>query len=195
VNDWSAEELRRAAIEALGSHPDARALEALQRSDLSIAPAVGGWEASSGPVRAHRVTLSLDARLLGTMRASHAACDTLEAALARAVATRSGQALLGFELRWAPHVPPVVVGYRDAPPHAEPALAEAMPAYLLGLGEEALAHIVATAHVTQTARAVRLALDADGRARLVARSDGLALVCTAARDLLGDAAITVTVEP
>ena len=61
-----------------------------------MTPAVTQWEASTGRVEGHRVTLELDAERLARVRREPAVYDAVCAALAAAVATRAGESL--FEL-------------------------------------------------------------------------------------------------
>ena len=182
---WSSEGLRRAALEALGALADERAVDALVHGDFAVTPAAARWDASAGPVEAHRVTLALDARRLGTLRAAPGVVDALCAAVAAAVATRAGQSLLELALRWAPGARAATMGYRDAPPPPV-TLREGLVEYLDALGERSLASAAAGAHLdAEDPSEVLLLVD---RATFDAlRSDAHAhtVLTRALRDLLG----------
>jgi hypothetical protein len=195
MSAWSPEELRRAAIEALGEYADPRARDALQQGQLTIAPGVAGWEGSEGRVEAHRVILALDAEQLGRLRASHAVVDALDAALAKAVARRKGEVLLGVELRWARRGDRAVSrGYRDGPPVGEGTLRDALIAYLDGAGKPTLARIVAQGEVATEPTRVRVVLPAELRAQLGDHEHAIPTLTSALRDLLASPGISVNVE-
>ena len=195
MSDWTPEELRRVALEALSEYSDPRARDALEQGDVAIDPGVAGWEGSEGRVEAHRVTLSLDAGRLGRVRASHATVDALHAALAKAVAQRKGEALQSLELRWARRVEHAVArGYRDGPPEGEGTFGEALAAYLEGAGEDALARIVARGQVATAPARVRIVLSPETRVELRAHEHGIATLTAAVRDLLAPQETSVTVE-
>jgi hypothetical protein len=96
MNGWTSESLRRAALDALGPHGGEVARDALAHGAIDVTPGVARWEASTGRVEGHRVTLELDAARLARMRREPAVYDAVCAALAAAVATRPGESL--FEL-------------------------------------------------------------------------------------------------
>jgi hypothetical protein len=184
---WDGEALRRAALEALGSPADELAADVLRHGELAIVAGAARWDASAGPVEAHRVTLWLDARRLGALRSAHASFDALCAAVAAAVATRPGQSLLELSLRWAPCGRAVAACYRDAPPPPV-TLRDALVEYLDAQGEGALAESVARAHViVDSASEVALFREhgADAPWRSDARATGA--LTRAVRDLLGAA--------
>ena len=155
---------------------------------VAVSPAAAAWQGSHGPVVAHRVAIGLDAGRLGTVRAAHAACDALCAAVAAAIATRPNEALLDVALVWQRGAPSVTAGYRDAPPPAGDALARALGDYLDGAGEAALAAAVQGAASDPDGRAVTVrgvGLSLDARAR--------ATITRAVRDLVGEPRLTVKV--
>ena len=165
------------------------------RVTLTIAPGVSTWEGSEGRVEAHRVTLALDARTLGRVRASHALVDALDAALAKAVAQRRGEALVGVELRWARGGSRAVArGYRDGPPVGEGTLREALVAYLEGAGQADLARVVARGEIATEPARVRIVLQPDQRAQLDAHEHAVTTLTSALRDLLAAHGITVILE-
>ena len=192
---WSGEELRRAALVALGEHADERAREALTHASITVVGATG-WDGSAGPVQAHRVPLGLDARTLGGLRAAPALADALCAAVASAVARRPGQTLLDLHLRWAPGTRSSSAGYRDAPPAADEAsLHEALVGYLEGGGEHLLAAHLAGAVLDQPVAApISIRLAAPGRTGLRDPARALATITAAVRDLLGDEKTRVRVR-
>jgi hypothetical protein len=185
---WTAEGLRRAALDALGPAADERALDALRRCAISLAPSVARWDASQGTVEAHRVTLSADAGTLGLLRSAPALIDALCAALAAVIATRPGEALLELSLRWAPGVCAATAGYRDAPPVAT-TLTEALEQYLDALGEGHLARMLQGAVVEaaeeQQEPVLLLAVDRETWEWLRAEGRATATLTRAAQDLLG----------
>jgi hypothetical protein len=98
VSGWTGDSLRRAALEALGPHGGALARDALVHGAIDVTPGVARWEASTGPVEGHRITLVLDAGLVGQVREEPAAYDAICAAIAAAVAMRPGESLFELEL-------------------------------------------------------------------------------------------------
>jgi hypothetical protein len=183
----SAEELRRAALEALGEHADERARDALAHASVSIVAGAAAWHGSAGAVQGHRVSLGVDARTLGVLRAAPALTDALCAAVAAAIATRPLETLLDLRLRWAPGSRASSAGYRDAPPPGEGSILEALVDYLEGSREHDLARLLAGAGVEEGASAeltVRLAPAARKSVRGDARA--AATLTAALRDLLGD---------
>jgi hypothetical protein len=191
----TSEELRRVALESLSEYADPRARDALENGELVIAAGVSWWEGSHGHVEGHRVTLSLDAERLGRIRVSHAVVDALHAALAKAVATHPGEALLGLELRWARRAGHAVPrGYRDEPPGGEVTLEQALVAYLEGAGEAAVAHIVSGGATSADASSVSIVMAQDRLAALGAHPHAVAALTAAVRDLLADPRIEVAVE-
>jgi hypothetical protein len=103
MTQWTSESLRRAALDVLGPLGSEFARDALLHGAIDVTPGVTRWEASSGRVQGHRVTLGLDDVRLGRIREDPGAYDALCAALAAAVATRPGESL--FELAVAPALP------------------------------------------------------------------------------------------
>jgi hypothetical protein len=99
MSHWTGESLRRAALAALGPVADELARDALARGEIDIEPGVAHWEASSGPVEGHRVTLGLDDDHLERIRRRPSIYDAICAAFAAAVATRPGESLFELELR------------------------------------------------------------------------------------------------
>jgi hypothetical protein len=195
VSVFGAEALRRAALAALGEHADERARDALAHASLTVIEAAG-WDGSAGPVEAHRVTLGLDARTLGGLRAAPAVVDALCAALATAISARPGDALLDLRLLWTPAARPAAAGYRDAPPpeHGD-SLQAALVAYLDGAGERSLSDLVATAIVYQPpAGPIALELPPSVRDALRADPRALAVVTAALRDLRADPETRVRVR-
>jgi hypothetical protein len=186
---WSAEELRRAAQEALGAHADERAIDALRHCAVSVTPGAARWNASAGPIEAHVVTLALDARRLGRLRAVPAIVDALCAAVAGAIGMRAGETLLELVLRWDSRAGVVQVGYRDAPVPPV-SLGDALVAYLEGTGEASVGALVANA-TWQVDRprndgAPVIHLDPTRWKVLRANAHALAALTRAVRDLLGD---------
>jgi hypothetical protein len=180
----SPEELRRAAMEALGQHADERARDALAHAAVAMAtaPQSTKWPIYVG----YRVTLAVDAATLGVLRGAPATIDALGAAVAAAVAATPGEKLVDLALRWVPAARPSSATYRDAPPVApETALCDALRAYLGGAGYHALAAALAGAEVDAsdagevTVRLPRATYDA-----LQADAYGMAHLTSALRDLL-----------
>ena len=99
LSQWTGESLRRAALAALGSAADELSRDALARGDIEIEPGIAHWEASTGRVEGHRVTLRLDSDCLERIRHLPAVYDAVCAAFAAAVATRPGESLFELELR------------------------------------------------------------------------------------------------
>jgi hypothetical protein len=185
----SAEELRRAALEALGPHADVRAIDALRHSVVAVVPRAAHWNASAGPIEAHVVTLALDARRLGRLRAVPAIVDALCAALAAAIAAQPGETLLELVLRWAPGPGATDVGYRDAP--APPvSLRDTLVQYLEGAGEPSIASMLANAAVNADRPtfddAVVANIDRASWEALRTNAHALAALTRAVRDLFGD---------
>jgi hypothetical protein len=99
MRTWTGEALRSAALAELGAFGDTRARDALLHASVEVTPGVARWEASSGPVEGHRVTLALEPARLEAIRAAPAIEDSLRAALAAAVATHPGESLFELTLR------------------------------------------------------------------------------------------------
>lgn len=178
MSAWTPEELRRAAIEGLDAHADVRVRDALGHGTLSMTPGVTRWESSHGSVEGHHVILAVDAGRLGALRAAPAVIDALCAAVSATIASRRGEALTDFALRWEPAVHAEHGAYRDEPPAGmTTSLGDALVAYLRGLGEEALAERVAGAIVEQRG-------SDEARVRLDAAANEVTIVATAVRDLL-----------
>jgi len=195
VTAWSGEELRRAALAALGEHADERARDALAHASIVVVEAAG-WDGSAGPVHTHRVTLGLAAHTLGGLRAAPALADALCAAAAAAVATRPGETLMDLHLRWTPGTRPSSAGYRDAPPAAEEAsLHDGLVGYLEGGGEHVLAGYLTGAALDESVPSqisIRIAPSARDAFRRHARA--VATLTAAVRDLLADARARVRVR-
>jgi hypothetical protein len=188
VTAWSSEELRRAALDALGEHADERAREALRHASIGIVDAASEWSGTGGTVQAHRVTLAIEARTLGGLRAAPALADALCAAMASALAARPGETLMDLSLRWAPGRRPVATGYRDAPPSTpETSLHDALLEYLEGNGAEALARSLGDFTLATTPEGV-LSVRMEPPANALFRADAhaMAVLTAALRDLLGD---------
>jgi hypothetical protein len=198
VTAWAADELRRAALGALGAHADERAHDALVHGSLTIATAAARWEASAGAVEAHRVTLALDAGRLGGLRGAPAVIDAVCAAVATAIAARPGEVLHEIELRWEPGVRAAPAGYRDAPPPSPvDVLRDAVVAYLDACGEVDLARVVASAQITANAADpsdVSIHLAPVERDALRSHPHALGALTRAVRDLLADAGAQVRVR-
>jgi hypothetical protein len=109
MSQWTSESLRRAALDALGPHGDELARDALVHGAIDVTPGVARWEASSGHIEGHRVTLELDTERLARVRREPAVYDAVCAALAAAVAMRPGESL--FELA----VHPAARGMMETP--------------------------------------------------------------------------------
>jgi hypothetical protein len=188
VTAWSHEELRRAALDALGEHADERAREALRHASIGVVDAAAEWSGSGGTVQAHRVTLAIDARTLGALRAVPALADSLCAAMAAAIAARPGEALMDLSLRWERGRPPVAMGYRDAPPSsAETSLHDALLEYLDASGQEGLGRSLGAFTVETTPEgALTVTLEPSGRALLRRDPHAMAALTAALRDLVGD---------
>ena len=191
---WTAEALRDAALRRLGPFGDARARDALVHGTLTIAAGVSRWTASAGAVEGHRVTIALDAARLGRLRDAPAVEDALTSATAAAVATRAGQALFDFALRWGRTAPPVATPYRGASTSGthDQALRDALVDYLGG-SEAAVARRLVHAEVESSGGEVRVVVPAAGGPALSADSRALALIARALRDLTGDAHARVAV--
>jgi hypothetical protein len=186
MGSWTGEELRRAAIEVLGPHADERAHDALAHATLTVSHGAGSWEGSHGPVEGHHVTVGLDAERLGMLRATPALVDALLAAVAAAIATHLGEALLDVRLRWTRASEPAHSAYRDGPPqHGPPTLQEGLTAYLEAAGEPELARLVAAGTVTETGGGATLEIPRAARDALRSNPGGLAAIERGVRDLLG----------
>ena len=179
MTEVSPEELRRAALSALGPYADERARDALLHADIAIAPAVVTWEGSHGRVHGHHVTLAVDGACLGGLRAAPAAVDALHVALATAIASRPGEALHGLDLRWARGaVRATSEGYRDRPPEVE-TLHDALVAYLAAAGEGDLSRLVAEGSITGEEDDVHVSVDPRGHPHATRG------ITRAVRDLVG----------
>jgi hypothetical protein len=192
VSDWSGEDLRRRALEALGEHADERAREALAHADVAVAVGVTSWDGSAGRMEAHGVTLGVDARTLGALRGVPALTDALCAAVAAAIATRPGQTLHDLHARWSPGRASAA-GYRDAPPASpEVPLEEALADYLAGAGEQAVARALGGAAVDASVTGeISLRLAPASHERLRDDPHASAMLTAALRDLVGDAKLRV----
>jgi len=87
------EPLRIHALEALGPLGDELARAALESGSILVEHDVRAWEGSHGTVRAHRVVVVLPDDVHARLIAGYAAKDALAAALAAAMAERTGQAV------------------------------------------------------------------------------------------------------
>ena len=192
---WTGEELRRAALAALGEHADERARDALAHASIAVTGAAG-WDGSAGPVEAHGVTLGLDARTLGGLRAAPALADALCAAVATAIATRPGETLADLDLRWAPGTRSASAGYRDAPPAAEEAsLHDALVDYLAGAEHHLLAGYLAGARIDASVPAqIAIEVLPSAREGLRGQARALTTITAALRDLLADEKTRVRVR-
>jgi hypothetical protein len=191
VTAWGEEELRRAALEALGP-ADPRARDVLARAEVTVAPAVARWDSSAGPVEAHRVTLGVDAGTLGAVRAAPSVVDMLCKAVAAALAARPGETLHDLRLCWTPSGRARAAGYRDAPPPApQTPLGEALAAYLVAGGQDALAAAVTAADVDGDSPG-EVAIRSEPSGRTVLGGPGAVdTVTRAVRDLLADETLRV----
>jgi hypothetical protein len=136
---WTPERLRRAALDRLGPHADARVRDALSQGELSIEASVAQWESSAGRTRAHRVLLFVDAGTLGSLRRAPAIRDALVAVLSATLAIEPLESLHELALRWR-SAPGGLAAYRDAPapPTRADTLREALAAYVEAAGEGGL---------------------------------------------------------
>jgi hypothetical protein len=188
---WTArdgEDLRRAALSALGPHSDERARDAVVHGRVILETGVGRWVGSGGPVEAHRVLLAIDARRLGAVRAAPGVADALCAAFATAVATYPGEALLDLVLRWDPESRPSAGAYRDSPPAAQQTpVHEALADYLDARGDAALARSLGHVEMDPSDRTgVTLRVDGPAGDALRANPRAMAALTAALRDLLAD---------
>jgi len=182
------EDLRRAALAALGRHADERARDAVLHARLAVVAGVGKWMASGGPVEAHRVLLAVDARRLGALRAAPGVADALCVAFAAAVAAHPGEALLDLVLCWDPEARASAGAYRDCPPAAPRAsVHDALVDYLDARGEKVLAGSLRDLDTDPT-DLTGTTLRADGPTCDALRADprALAALTGAWRDLLAD---------
>ncbi len=106
------EHLRIRALDALGPLGDAVAHEALEDGSIEVEHDVRAWEGSNGTVHGHRVVLMLPADLHARAVASHATLDGLSAALAAAMAERSGHAVADVRLEVGVPAAPASSPYR-----------------------------------------------------------------------------------
>jgi hypothetical protein len=191
--DRSVEDLRRAALSALGQHADERARDAVAHAAITVVDGAKRWVGSGGPVEAHRVFVALDARRLGALRAAPGVTDALCVAFAAAVATHQGEALLDLVFAWDREARASAVGYRDSPPDAPRAsVRDALVDYLDARGELALARSLGDVELEpKDVGGATLRVDGPTRDALRADARGLAAVTAALRDLLGDAAARV----
>ena len=196
----SPEELRRAALDALGSYADERARQALLSAVIRVDEAMTSWESSGGPVQGHHVTLAVDATTLARLRTTPALVDALHAALAtvmaRAPASGGGNALAALDLRWARDAALASIhGYRDRPPDPPQTLQQALASYLETCGEPTLARFVEGASISIEGSTVTVVVDPEQLRTF--RSWGAATTAaltSSVRDLLGDPATRVVVE-
>lgn len=82
--------LRLRALEVLGPLGDALAREALESGTALVEHDVLAWEGSHGRTHAHRVVVVVPEELATRLASGHAAKDGLAAALAAAMAERTG---------------------------------------------------------------------------------------------------------
>jgi hypothetical protein len=191
--DRGVEDLRRAALDALGQHADERARDAVVHAGITLVDGAKRWVGSGGPVVAHRVFVALDARRLGALRAAPGVTDALCVAFAAAVATHPGEALLDLVFAWDPEARSSAAGYRGSPPDAPRAsVRDALVDYLDARGELALARSLGDAELEPT-DAGGATLRVDGATREALRADARSLIALTAalRDLLGDAGARV----
>jgi hypothetical protein len=179
------EQLRQAALDALGELADERARDILRRASLQIASSrrFGYYT----PVfDAFRVTLGVDASTLGLLTAAPALVDAVNAALAVAVATGHDQKLVDLAFRWSPAARPHPTAYRDAAPEdQETTLHEGLVAYLEAAGDLALATTMASGKVSPDPRDPAIDVHLPRAEHDVLRSDGYAVrrLESATRDL------------
>jgi hypothetical protein len=171
------EEVRRAALDAVGEHGDERARDVLLHARVSMSAERASW---------YKVTLGLDAATLGALYAAPAVKDALAGAIAAALGARES-VLLDLALRWDRAPRARTSGYRDAPPadEGEP-LGAALVAWLDACGESALARVVERADVVDgDALEVVVRVDAFDREALQG-AHSLAMLTSCVRDLVGD---------
>jgi len=87
------EALRLRALEVLGPLGDALAREALESGTTLVEHDVLAWEGSHGTTHAHRVVVVVSEELHARLVSKHAAKDGLAAALAAAMAERTGHSM------------------------------------------------------------------------------------------------------
>jgi hypothetical protein len=109
------EALRRRALEVLGALGAALARDALESGSVEVEHDVLTWQGSHGPVRAHRVIVSVERVLHAQLLASHAARDGLVAALSAAMAERRDEAVADVRLEQG-SAPSSSGPYRDRDP-------------------------------------------------------------------------------
>jgi hypothetical protein len=182
------EELRRSALALLGGEHDPLPADVLAHAELAVAWAVDRWESSHGAVVGHRVTMLLDARRLGQLRAHPSALDAICAALATAIAMRPNESLVELATRWVPDARAATMGYRDAPPPPV-SLKEALVAYLDGAGNARLARAVALANIERAGVTELIVRDLPSEGR-----SSYSELARAVRALLGEARLRVRVE-
>ena len=95
----TAKSLQLAALDALGDCADPRARRILAHCELRFEADAAGWQASTGPMRGHRVILLLDAGPFAEAHRAPALVDAVCAAIAVAVSAAPGHALSDFVIR------------------------------------------------------------------------------------------------
>ena len=158
------ESLRHAVIEALGSHPDPRAVEVVEHARIAVLPAARRWTGSAGAMTAHGIRLDVDARTLAQLHARPAVRDVIVTAFATAIARHPGEALHELDVVWGFESNARERGYRDG---AEcevdrddaDSLAGAVITYLEARGEHASAeHVRGASFSIERGRAVTVAV-------------------------------------
>jgi hypothetical protein len=189
----SPEQLRRGALDALGPYADERARSALQEAVIRVDHAVTSWQSSHGPVEGHRVVLAVHAATLARLRSTPSLIDALHAALATAVARRSGEALVSLDIGWARDGTLAMEhGYRDPPPEPPQTFPQALASYLEELGDAPLARMVEGAQISREGALVTLVVEPELLRTFRSRGAAAAAALTSAvRELAGDAATRV----
>jgi hypothetical protein len=159
-------ELRRRAEQALSPHAPEPLRSALRHARLRLELDVGGWDTSTGHVRAHRVGFGTDAGTLALLRRSPSLFELLSEAIAAAFV--EGHSLFDLRPYWG-----LAAGSRraDRPwPEADPtnddALLEAALAYLEALGDEAGQRWLEGAGLTSWAEGGALRIELHGHGRV-----------------------------
>lgn len=154
---------------------DAAVDDALATGSLRVSPTGATWEASHGTVRALRVTVCLDAELLGRVTRTPSTHDELVRALTLGLAERPHDALADVALAWDGTVRRPG-GYRgDTRVDATPD--EGIGAFLRGRG--VLAPVAVTLRGDRAVAHADVSLDGEARAavadaaRLIARATRL----------------------
>lgn len=138
--------LRARVLHALTTHADLRAATFLEHATLHVDEAVRRWTSSAGEVCAHRVSLAVDARRLGELKAAPSIEDSLHAAFAAVLSESGRESLAELRVAWDGALSARIESYRgatrlDGRAHVIDALAE----YLDGAGDTGASWSVAHA--------------------------------------------------